>query len=641
MSAERFGVTPPGATDLPLVQHGLEENGEAEPARPRGSVLFPRVPDRGNLFSEQVEGTIPIGGVINRARARSSTPWNSVSRPAVRTLITLAAQDPGIGLPPSMFGEGEFKKPLQLLDGRSLSGLYQHVNVHPERNGRNIVALIQDTVGIETKAVDVIAALRKKKQVTWRLVPQEAAAGVLEAFAAHLEKPPSMLTYDELQYPNQFFRGGSLAGMIGHSFNHPERGNKEAITFILHDLGFVRDAEDIIELARLYDTANVRWKTIPQVEIRKILEKAAAEVEGGIPLNLLVSDDLAKTKFTFLNGRTLRSLPRYWASHPDREDDETSMQFMRRALGLDEPSPNERAKVVFMNRVGSNFTAENIIEYIKSYPNKGVFWDYVPWSEVSQILERSADELEVPLNMLTTAELEGNKFEFLEGLTLSGFYRNLVRHPEKETNETSTQFMRKKLELSEPAQGESARFRFKQMRRYFDELPANDGEGQQSGSLNPWIQATAKLYERWYMNIEHGEIQNEIFVFLHSPEAGEFTDQTTLLSALHGHLERYVRDTSTRWYKEKSLATSLGDNFTIADVLEDREKSPSTQDIPFSAKMEASLSRLSPLQRQIVLEVTVSGRSFDDLGDELGMDLDMLTEQYNDALGLMRNDFEE
>jgi hypothetical protein len=501
----------PGATASPPAK------AEESAAAAGKSLLFPRVPDPGNIFRPAGEGVLPVEGIIGEAVTGGRIPWRAIARPAIRSLLELSAAE--LELPLSMLGEGEMTTPLQLLGGRALNSLYDHVNRHPERNGRNIIALIQDTVGIEVAAADVVEAIRKGKRITWRLVPQEAAAGILRNFASSLDVPPSMLTYDNLASPSEFLQGGSLNGMLKHSSRHTAKGGKE-IAFILQDLGFAKNAEDIVTYTRSQANSAVWWKQVSWQEVHKLLKEAATEL--GVPVNMLVGPQLTMSKFDFLGGGSLKGLFGYWARHPEKMPGETSMQFMRRNLGL---------------------------------PN--------------------------------------------------------------------------------PRRGSQAKFRYAQL---VQQAGRNDDvlTAFADGQLSPWVSKMADLYSRSHENIELHEIENEIVLFLHSEAAWGIQDHDTLLGALHTHLEAYAGNVWTRWYREKSLAApQRNSKLSLADKLEAAPMIMQT-DVKLSPQLGASLAKLTPLQREVVLRVTVDGESFKAVADKLEMDIDTLAEQYDDALATMR-----
>jgi hypothetical protein len=56
--------------------------------------------------------------------------------------------------------------------------------------------------------------------------------------------------------------------------------------------------------------------------------------------------------------------------------------------------------------------------------------------------------------------------------------------------------------------------------------------------------------------------------------------------------------------------------------------------------MEDSLSLLSSQQRYLILQVTVHQRKFEDLEEELALDTDMIAEQYDEILAILREAYQ-
>jgi hypothetical protein len=394
------------------------------------SVLFPRVFEPISLFPED-----DTGRSLDYVLTKKLVPWSLVSRNTVRQVLTLAGKE--LDVPPAFLMQPDFKSKFVFLGGRTLGGLYHFVQRCPERTGSNTLPLLQDAVGIFPTADDLLVVLRDsaRRHIHWETVPLSAITGTVEAFARYLKKPASMVTFNEIRTPNDFFGGNSLEGLTHYVFRHPERKNIDSTHFFLTDLGFRKQAADVIETIRLRDS-------------------------------------------------------------------------------------------------------------IHSSP---IQWRQVPWEAIGEIIEKVAQENGLPASMVTTKEIV-SPCNFLGGSVLASLYRYCFRHQEKADGETGMQLLRRKVGIPDPARGDRARFRFIQMRHYFETLP----QSTNPDDIDLWIKETAQLYKRNYTNIGIREIENEIYVFWNAFDKDEPFVLQTRLAALHAHIEGYYRRTLNQWYKNET-----------------------------------------------------------------------------------------
>lgn len=401
------------------------------------------------------------------------------------------------------------------------------------------------------------------RDIFWSRLQPPTIRYILERAAEELGVPAGTITVQHLRHRLKSLNGRSLERLYKHAIQDPERGEKDAVSFILEKSRISMTSEDVI--SRLREERQVFWDRVPADEIRAILQMAADEI--GMPIGTMGYTEIGRGKLLFLNNHSLGGLYGYFYRHPERGDQNT---------------------IAFMfEKVGITITANDVVFQIKR--DRSVYWARVPWEERKKVGEYAAEELSLPTNLLGGGEYRRH-FSFLNGHTLSGFINYcLTQDPEKRDDENTMQFISRMCGFTEPTHptrlgpraefrtrlGSRVEFRRQQMQILFDQFLQNVGmvENPTIESLLPWIGQIARLYGLYgntFFDMTRDNIQSEVVIYLGDKlQDGELFNQSTILAGLHRHLEEILSGVINRRYREISLqAPLLGGVGSLEGVLQ-------------------------------------------------------------------------
>lgn len=566
------------------------------------------------LMFEQVGINVTAEDVIAHMREGRLPYWARVPIPEVRKLIDLVADE--LKRPTAtLYGE-DLSRPLGLLNGRSLGGLYQRLYKDPERRGREPISFLFEKLGISLTIQDIERLFKEGRKVMWTRVNSNELRVLLQKTADDQGVPIGALGQPEIverQLP--FLNNHTLGGLYGYFNKHPECKEKDTITFIFERAGVTMTAEDAI--FQLRRNRPVFWNRASWEEVSRLIQMMASEI--GVPVSMLAEPDF-KRPLVVTDGRALSGLYSY-------------------AHDISEDTTKETTEFI-LEKVGVLASAEDAIRNL--VVGRRVMWNRISWQEINNILDRVATEVGLPIYILGQVHLRP-PLKFLESHGLLGLYSWSLAHPEKGENETAMQFIRRKCGLVEPIAtrqlGFKGEYRGQQIQKSLTQFLQTFSmfEGITMENLMPWIKQVASVYKSSYLGISVYEVESEVVIYL----AGKLQNGESLsrsVGGLHQHLEKFYREIIGKKYKEISLQTPIHEDLTLETVLEDMQQPYVSDDV--SEQMQGLLVRLSPFQRNLVWGIVVDSKSFKQLSEETNIDIDTLQEFYDDALASLKQDFE-
>ena len=554
----------------------------------RASLVVPSLPTPTDLGRGR--WGITSDEIISCMRSGKRVRWSSVPSPAILGVLQKASQE--VQVPVSTFNITEFDRPLNMLGGHTLKGLYKNVK-HRERGKKKPMPFLLESLGVRVTEEDFIAAIKQGRIVHWDLVPRETIKGVLEKVAQEQHKTASTLLKDDLLKQSELLEGKNLQRVYKYFRYHPDRKRKNIMIFLRESCG--------IEVT-LYDRqSNGLGKFLAgasEDDMKELLAEAGRELKK--PGSMLTLADLGH-HFIFLNGRRLdRTIP-------DKYD------ITRRS---------------FLNK--SEITLGDVIEI--SRRGNLIPWRRIPMEVIRDILVKAAEESGVDISMIS---LQNIHFKFLGGKTLKGLSDYAYFHKDRLPQETSMMFIRRKLALPEVSR---SAFRMRKIEEFFTEQTPL-GELPKEiiiEALMPCIQSVAKLYADLSINIQKEEIESEAVIFI-SDAIKKGLSKDDLIKNLHEHLEGFRRREYQARYREKLLSTEIAEGLTLQDVIASRDSEVEFEEEGLSEGLREKLKVLTPFQQKLVIAFAVDGKNLDELAEELGLDRDVLEEHYLDALALLRN----
>ncbi len=140
---------------------------------------------------------------------------------------------------------------------------------------------------------------------------------------------------------------------------------------------------------------SIRWGEVPGDLLNEILTKAAAEIsekkEIVLPVGLLDFSDLTKNNFAFLDNKPLSGL-----YEQERRKDK-----------------NDKSDVIarLFTRAGITVSIDDIRQAVDLRRN--ISWERITSTTLYEILSRVSDEINIPIELLTSRDLQENKFTFI------------------------------------------------------------------------------------------------------------------------------------------------------------------------------------------------------------------------------------
>lgn len=547
--------------------------------------------------------------VIQRMRSGHPMFWDRVSWEEVGELLKKVASV--LDKPASTLGADDFRRPLEFLGGRSLGGLVDHIR----QNGQQpTVASIIEKAGIEMTAEDVIASVKTGNVIPWSRVPWDVTSKLLETAAAEKGLPVSMMTTAELKDNYSFLGNRTLLGLQGFLYNHSDRENQGAISFLFERAKINISTQDIIE--RMKQGLPINWGRIPQDAIGNLLAMAAQE--AGLPATAIGLAEIDRP-LKFLNHHALRGIYGYYRTLPGGEKD--TLSFL-------------------LDKTGLTFSTDGIVARMSA--GRAVSWERTPWPAIKGLLNLVTEEQGLPNYMLTSTQFR-QSLQFLNGHALKGLYAFCLCHPEKSIDETTVDFIRRKIELRQPIALTRANFRLQRMQDLFKQKGHTIGPDANLAveELMPWIQSVARLYRSPFFDISKEDIESELAIMIFEEMRDGTTQTTDFVKNLHKKLEQVVRKESNKRYKEKALSTPIVEDITLEGVLGSLDRNlEEINNAGISIEMQRGLTKLSPLQRRLLYGITIEQKSFEEMEEKLSIDVDTLQEHYEDALALLRINME-
>lgn len=137
-----------------------------------------------------------------------------------------------------MFGYPQFRRPLKILGGRSLKGLYDFAKRDEKREGKEVVTFLLESAGIRATAEDVVKTIRLNKRTKLGRVPWEEIRKLLDMGARDHGIPVEIIDAKELYKSYVFLDGHSLQRLHPYALKHPEKKAEEtAMMFIRRKTG--------------------------------------------------------------------------------------------------------------------------------------------------------------------------------------------------------------------------------------------------------------------------------------------------------------------------------------------------------------------------------------------------------------------
>lgn len=561
--------------------------------------------------------TLTEDDIAAAKKAEKNIASNRFTPEATRNLLESAAEE--LGIPVSLLTAKDLTGTrFGFLGGKTLRPLYEDASQNREEGKPVIVTLLEKT-GITLELDDVVLGLQQRRDIPWEQASEGIFREILVQAAEEFGKPPALLINKDLKRTYEFLDGSTLQNLFNYMQSLRGEG-KTALGGLLEKAGIEMTTEDLILKIR---TGNiVQWQFISKATINELLIMVAEENEK--PLGMLSSSDFEKPQ-TFLNGRNLEGLYDYFANHDERGDGKV-MPFMQEHLGIE-------------------IKADEVIQVIRKRDGSHISWGQVPEAALRGVIEYIAEELYISPSVIGAVELN-SPLECLNGGSLVGLYNQFLylRRDERGEFETVTAQIKREVGLPDSPKGRKG-YRQGQMSQlflqYFEGQPV---DSLTATDLMPWMVDVAKIYKNPSFSIDKEEIQNELFLLITDYlAAGEELNSESLVAHAHRHIEKQVGSTIAKSYKEKSLATPLGDtDLTLGDTLADKSATHTLQEVVFSRETHAALSSLTPLQRALVLGITVHEQTFDELVGEvnstfgLQTDMDKLEEYYNEALTILQ-----
>lgn len=571
-----------------------------------------------DFLLEQTGITATTDDTIHALRMDRIVSWERVRDEVKREILEKAAKE--IGIPSFILSQKDLLTThFEFLDGRTLSSIYKLAQKEKGRVSKETLLFFLEKVGIKVTFDDVVAGMQQSKRfIRWELIPPETVRELLHHAAMERDIPASMMSAKHLERGRlDFLMGKNLRGLIEYTIVKHGVTEKQAVNLLLEDAGISATVEDVI--TTLKKDERVYWNRVPPSVTLSLLGLAANDI--GIPVSMLGPRDLFKKPLEFLDGKTLGKL--YWDAYFDQErKGKPPVSFIYEKLGI-KPS------------------TDDVIAVIKS--ERMIFWDRVPSEVIVDLFNRASEETGIPVSLLGTRDLLYRNFSFLGGKSLRRLYEHAVRR-ERAIEDTALGSLRKSVGLPDATSNRRG-FRGKEIFRLFAEYFQNPkGEVLQVNHLLPWISKVSEIYTDTFHGIEKEEIHNELYIFLAQSLLNQDRDIDQVISSSHLFVERYVSGLMSKKYKEKSLASPLGDtNVTLADMLEDKDEArAANQKVVFSRKINQALESLSAIQKALVIGITINDYTFDEMVNEVSRDFgletnsDVLQEYYEDALLTLR-----
>lgn len=161
----------------------------------------------------------------------------------------------------------------------------------------------------------------------------------------------------------------------------------------------VQEEEVERTLEDMRDGKWVQWRKAEPGVIRGVLEKVAAEDEGGLPASMLERRDFDK-KRDYLGDRSLLGI----FDMARRQGQEA---------GVD-------AITELHNITGLEVTGQDVVKAMQM--ERRINWDHVPPEAVAEVLAQAGEEIGIPVSMMGKPEMREHNYDFLGGRTIGGIY---------------------------------------------------------------------------------------------------------------------------------------------------------------------------------------------------------------------------
>lgn len=328
--------------------------------------------------------------------------WNNVPNEVKKEILLRACKELGYSHPIHIRNE-DFSVKFKFLNGRTLTGFYNHFKNKVEDIRGSVIKNMCDILGIEITEKDWIDYITNSSVSTfWDIIPHDVIRKLLYKAANTLGySNPRMMSTEDLKTSMDFIDGMSFYSFASRFFGL-ERGGYKSIDFICDVYGVAELTYDEW-IFMISNQKNFKWDNVPKPYINKILFEKAKELGKSNP-RMLKHDDLAAPT-AFLNNKTLVSLYNYYSELASKAGMDT-ISYMCDDCDV------------------APLTTEEWISLIQEEDTK-IPWDNVSKETKKEILIRAAEELGLRSpRFMGYKDFCSYRFSFLNGKTLSGLYIN-------------------------------------------------------------------------------------------------------------------------------------------------------------------------------------------------------------------------
>mgnify|MGYP001613912328 FL=1 len=569
---------------------------------------------------------------VKEKMKKRQSKWGDVPPELLREMLINAAREIGerkeIDLPVGLIDAAELTRTkFNFLDGKTLDGMCQYFAKH--RDGGDTMQEIFKRANIKPSLEDIITAKKLKRNIFWERFYGEPLSLLMGKIGEKCNRPPSLLVSQNFEQPMDFLDGSNLAGLYIHAIIKKDE-KQSPLAYLREKAGIKTTKQDITAVIK--KKQEILWRDIEGEALGEFLQDVALEI--GRPLYLW-RDHHFLIPIASLNNYRLSGLRDYIADNKDKQ--QTAIEYLYKRIGWElEPITFAYIEMCIEN-------------------NTKILWKRVPPEVKREVLNKAAEERDLPASFLTYTDLK-NPFIFLSGRTLKGLFE-YSRGQERDENETPLMWIKKHTQIPIPEVNARNQYRIREIQRLFlkffpepkDENflqeVANDHITLDSPFTLIWSKAITRIYQRFFhkKDIEPDSLQNEaMFAIGETIRSNPSATLREVIFSTNAYLEKYITTQMKDYYRKKSLAETIGDtDLKLQDTLKTPSLIKPTDTIIFSERMKIAFGHLSPFQRALIMGITLSEFTFEEMVDEIkskfGMetDPDILQEHYEEALQIM------
>lgn len=547
--------------------------------------------ERMQFILEKSGFEIKAEDIISGIRNGRTIMWERAPSEAIRDLIGHVARERG--KPLSMLYFQDLVQPCEFLDGYSLTGFADRIASQAREQNKGAIEFLLEQINVTATAEDVLAAMKNGNNILWNRLPNGEIGKILSMVAEELGKPVSMLNDDDLyRTPLAVAGNRSLRGLIRHG----ESSEKQtAMQDLLERAGIKPTVKDLVQYIK--SGRHVYWDRILWAVTGDLLELAAKEI--GLPVSMIDLTLLARSSFSFLDGKTLGGLYVHIGSHPERKEKDR-MTFILEKIRMD-------------------MTVNEVI--IRMQKGERVKWDRVPSAVIQDLLSKAGEELGIPANSLGFSELSQH-LDLLNGHTLSGLYEYL-----------RLQNLRQKAKVQikrTVPRGEYCRAAL------HDLFAVTDIVSSSIEDLMPQLEAAAKLYTSSFKGITFEEALSEVISSVLEERANDSGQD--IISGIYSRLQEFSRRKTEIAFREFSV-NEIRDRVPAEKRALDEVLEMEETEIELNNRMRESMHGLSDLQKKLIAGVGIEGKTLEEMSEELEIDVVILDQEYTTTLSVIQSEF--